>query len=94
MSDETAKPSQAEGEDPARPGSGDAPETAGHPSQAEGEDTDGDGHGVEGPEDRGAPSAEYDIEVSEREGVTRVDIADDAVARPGPGPGQPEADVE
>lgn len=32
------------------------------------------------------------IEVSERDGVTRVDIADDAAVRPGPGPGMPEAD--
>lgn len=46
----------------------------------------------ERPEDRGAPSAEYDVRVSRHEGVTRIDIADDAVARPGPGPGQPEAD--
>ena len=32
------------------------------------------------------------IEVTEREGVTRIDIADDAAVRPGPGPGMPEAD--
>ncbi|MCM3696208.1 hypothetical protein [Microbacterium oleivorans] len=50
--------------------------------------------GVERPEDRGAPSAEYDVRVSERDGVTRIDIADGAVARPGPGPGQPEADED
>ncbi|MFI8631648.1 hypothetical protein ACIGEP_03500 [Microbacterium sp. NPDC077663] len=50
--------------------------------------------GVERPEDRGAPSAEYEVLVSEHDGVTRIDIADDAVARPGPGPGQPEADQD
>lgn len=50
--------------------------------------------GVDKPEDRGAPSAEYDVRVSEHDGVTRIDIADDAVARPGPGPGQPEADED
>lgn len=50
--------------------------------------------GVEKPEDRGAPSAEYDVRVSEHDGVMRIDIADDAVARPGPGPGQPEADED
>jgi hypothetical protein len=27
------------------------------------------------------------IEVSEHDGVTRIDIADDAAVRPGPGPG-------
>jgi hypothetical protein len=27
------------------------------------------------------------IEVSDHDGVTRIDIADDAVVRPGPGPG-------
>lgn len=32
------------------------------------------------------------IEVSEHDGVTRVDIAPDAAVRPGPGPGMPEAD--
>lgn len=34
------------------------------------------------------------IEVTERDGVTRLDIADDAEVRPGPGPGMPEADGE
>lgn len=47
---------------------------------------------VQGPEDRGAPVAESHILVSEHDGNVRVDIADDATARPGPGPGQPEAD--
>lgn len=32
------------------------------------------------------------IDVTEREGVTRIDIRDDAQVRPGPGPGMPEAD--
>lgn len=32
------------------------------------------------------------IEVTEREGVTRIDIAPDAAVRPGPGPGMPDAD--
>lgn len=32
------------------------------------------------------------IETSERDGVTRIDIADTAAVRPGPGPGMPEAD--
>jgi len=32
------------------------------------------------------------VEVTEREGVTRVDVAEDAAVRPGPGPGMPEAD--
>lgn len=95
MSDRDSKPSQAEGEDPSRPGSGDAPEAEGHPSQAEGEDGEGDDPSdLEGPEDRGAPSAESHYEVSDRDGVTRVDIAEDAVARPGPGPGQPEAEED
>ncbi|SDG26165.1 hypothetical protein [Microbacterium sp. 77mftsu3.1] len=49
---------------------------------------------VEGPEDRGAPSAEAHYVVTEHDGVTRVDIADDAAFRPGPGQGQPEADAE
>lgn len=44
------------------------------------------------PEDRGAPVAESHILVSEHDGNVRVDIAADASARPGPGPGQPEAD--
>ncbi|WP_065570276.1 hypothetical protein [Microbacterium oleivorans] len=49
---------------------------------------------LERPEDRGAPSAESHYLVSEHDGVTRVDIAADATFRPGPGPGQPEADAE
>ncbi|MDD7944425.1 multidrug transporter [Microbacterium sp. NE2HP2] len=32
------------------------------------------------------------IETSEHDGVTRIDIADSAAVRPGPGPGTPEAD--
>ena len=32
------------------------------------------------------------VEVTERGGVTRVDIVEDAAIRPGPGPGMPEAD--
>jgi len=97
MSDETAKPSQAEGEDPSRPGSGDGPgEATGHPSQAEGEDTDDDddsaGAPLEDPEDRGAPVAESHVVVSDHDGRTRVDIAEDAQMRPGPGQGQPDAD--
>lgn len=44
------------------------------------------------PEDRGAPVAESHIVVTEHDGNMRVDIGDDATARPGPGPGQPEAD--
>lgn len=90
MDDSTAKPSQAEGEDVERPGTGDGPPATGHPSQAEGEDPDPD-H-LEGPEDRGAPVAEAKIEVSEHDGRTRVDIPDDAQMRPGPGPGLPDAD--
>ena len=34
------------------------------------------------------------IETSEHNGVTRIDIADTAAVRPGPGPGTPEADGE
>lgn len=34
------------------------------------------------------------VEVTERDGVTRVDVAEDAAVRPGPGPGMPEADGE
>lgn len=49
---------------------------------------------VEGPEDRGAPSAESHYVVTEHDGVTRVDIADDATFRPGPGQGQPGAETE
>ena len=32
------------------------------------------------------------IEVTERDGVTHIDIAPDAAVRPGPGPGMPDAD--
>lgn len=32
------------------------------------------------------------IEVSEHDGITRVDIAPDAAVRPGPGPGMPTDD--
>lgn len=39
-------------------------------------------------EDDAAPR----IEVTEHEGVTRIDILPDAEVRPGPGPGMPEAD--
>jgi len=44
-----------------------------------------------------APDADDDdaaprVTVTKREGVTRVDIAEDAEVRPGPGPGMPEAD--
>ena len=44
-----------------------------------------------------APAADDDdaaprVIVRKRPGVTRVDIADDAEVRPGPGPGMPEAD--
>ena len=34
------------------------------------------------------------VEVTEHDGVTRVDVAEDAEMRPGPGPGMPEADGE
>lgn len=34
------------------------------------------------------------IEVTEHDGVTRVDVLDDAAVRPGPGPGMSEADGE
>lgn len=44
---------------------------------------------------RAAESTEADaaprIEVSESDGVTRIDIADSAVVRPGPGPGAEDA---
>ncbi|HCJ47980.1 MAG TPA: hypothetical protein DHW40_01370 [Microbacterium sp.] len=94
---DAAKPSQAEGEDLDRGDVHEVIPAEGHPSQAEGEDTsateaDDAGSAVEDPEDRGAPVAESHIEVSEHDGRTRVDIADDAEMRPGPGPGQPEAD--
>jgi len=36
--------------------------------------------------------AEPRIDVTEHDGVTRIDIRDDAAVRPGPGPGTPEAD--
>ncbi|MFJ2552010.1 multidrug transporter [Microbacterium sp. NPDC087591] len=32
------------------------------------------------------------IEVTERDGVTRIDVAPDAAVRPGPGPGMAAAD--
>lgn len=32
------------------------------------------------------------MEVTEHDGVTRVEVARDAAVRPGPGPGMPEAD--
>ncbi len=32
------------------------------------------------------------VEVTQHDGVTRVEIADGAAVRPGPGPGMPEAD--
>jgi hypothetical protein len=57
------------------------------------DDADGTAH-LDGPEDRGAPSAEAHYVVTEHDGTTRVDIADDAVFRPGPGPGQPEAEAD
>lgn len=41
--EESGKPSQAEGEDPDRPNTGDVEEADGHPSQAEGEDPDPQG---------------------------------------------------
>ncbi len=50
--------------------------------------------GVTDPEDRGAPVAESHVIITERDGTTRIDIADDAQMRPGPGSGQPEADGE
>lgn len=34
------------------------------------------------------------VEVSEHDGVKRVEVAADAEVRPGPGPGMPEADGE
>ncbi|GEK86090.1 multidrug transporter [Microbacterium aerolatum] len=34
------------------------------------------------------------MEVTERDGVTRVEVAEGAEVRPGPGPGMPEADGE
>lgn len=34
------------------------------------------------------------VEVTEHDGVTRVDVAKDGAVRPGPGPGMPEADEE
>jgi len=41
-------------------------------------------------EDDAAPR----IDVSEHDGVTRIDVRDDAAVRPGPGPGDPAADGE
>jgi hypothetical protein len=32
------------------------------------------------------------IDVSHHDGVTRIDVRDDAAVRPGPGPGDPAAD--
>lgn len=37
------------------------------------------------------PDAAPRIEVSEHDGVTRIDIADTAAVRPGPGPGAEES---
>lgn len=67
--------------------------------------TDGGGHAPDAMTDEekrhdqltSAPDATEEdaaprIEVSEHDGVTRVDILDDAAVRPGPGPGMPEAD--
>ncbi|MGM1016140.1 MAG: multidrug transporter [Actinomycetota bacterium] len=67
--------------------------------------SDGDAHTADAMTDEekrrdqltSAPDATEDdaaprIEVSEHDGVTRVDILDDAAVRPGPGPGIPEAD--
>lgn len=34
------------------------------------------------------------VEVTDHAGVTRVEVAEDAKVRPGPGPGMPEADGE
>jgi hypothetical protein len=34
------------------------------------------------------------VEVTKHDGVTRVDVAEDAAVRPGPGPGMTEADGE
>ncbi|WP_417511986.1 multidrug transporter [Microbacterium sp.] len=34
------------------------------------------------------------IEVTEHDGVTRVEVAEDAEVRPGPGPGMPQASRE
>lgn len=48
----------------------------------------------DGPEGKGAPSAESHLLVTKRDGVTRVDIADDSLVRPGPGPGQTEAGAD
>lgn len=46
---------------------------------------------------RAAGSTERDaaprIEVSQHDGHTRIDIAEDAVVRPGPGPGVDDADA-
>jgi hypothetical protein len=34
------------------------------------------------------------IDVTEHDGVTRVDVRDDAAVRPGPGPGDPAAEED
>lgn len=34
------------------------------------------------------------IDVSAHDGVTRIDVRDDAAVRPGPGPGDPAADAD
>jgi len=46
--------------------------------------------------DTGAPPQppESHLLVTKRDGVTRVDIADDSLVRPGPGPGQIEAGAD
>lgn len=41
-------------------------------------------------EDDAAPR----IDVSEHDGVTRIDVRDDAAVRPGPGPGDPAAEED
>ncbi|MCT9821393.1 hypothetical protein N3K63_14000 [Microbacterium sp. W1N] len=46
------------------------------------------------PEESRSLADESHIVVSEHDGATRVDIADDSGVRPGPGPGQPEADAD
>lgn len=34
------------------------------------------------------------FDVTKRDGVTRIDVRDDAAVRPGPGPGDPAADED
>ncbi|WP_125133084.1 multidrug transporter [Microbacterium sp. 10M-3C3] len=34
------------------------------------------------------------IDVSEHDGITRIDVRDDAAVRPGPGPGDPAAEPD